>query len=339
MTVRVGVIGVGVMGADHARILAEEVSGGGVAAIFDADRPRAKAIADASGAAEVAESPAALIRSARVDAVLIASPDATHAELVRLCLAARKPVLCEKPLAPSSAECLGLIAEEARLGRRLIQVGFMRRFDPSYVAMREVAASMALGRPLMLHCAHRNVSAPPWFTSDMAIANSAPHEFDIARFLFDADIAEISVFQPQTSNAGARVKPVFLVMRTTGGALVDVEINNNAHYGYDVAAELVCELGATALAPSAVGATSEAGARRAAYPLDWRPRFAEAYRRQDQAWVRAVAADAPAPAAASAWDGYAAQRIAEAGLAALAEGRAVHIEMAERPRLYAAVAP
>ncbi len=334
MTVRVGVIGVGIMGADHARLFAEEIAGAELVAICDADPARARDVAEATGAS-VAASPQALIGSAAVDAVLIASPDATHGALTRACLDARKPVLCEKPLAPGSAECLALIEAEVKLGKRLIQVGFMRRFDPPYVALRAAARSDELGRPLMLHCAHRNVSAPPWFTSDMAIANSAPHEFDIARFVLDAEIVEISVFQPETSDPAAKVKPVFLVMRADTGALIDVEINNNALYGYDVTGELVCARGTASLPPSATGAVNHARARKATYPEDWRPRFAEAYRLQNQAFVRAVAAT---PTGASAWDGYAAARIAEAGLQSLARGERVRIAMAARPRLYEASA-
>ena len=99
---------------------------------------------------------------------------------------AGKPVLCEKPLAPASAECLRVIDAEVRGGKRLVQVGFMRRFDPSYADMKAVLQSGTVGQPLMFHCFHRNVSAPPWFTSIMAITNSAPHEFDIARWLLEA---------------------------------------------------------------------------------------------------------------------------------------------------------
>ena len=243
-------------------------------------------MADETGAKEVAASPEALIRSSGVDAVLIASPDATHAPLSRVCLEARKPALCEKPLATTSADCLALVAEEARLGKRLIQVGFMRRYDPSYAAMRAARASGELGGALMLHCAHRNVSAPDWFTSDMAIANSAPHEFDIARFVLDADLTEISVFQPKSADSSALVKPVFLVMRTSEGALVDVEIHINAGYGYDVKGELVCERGTVSLTSPTQSTVNRALAQVSAFPEDWRPRFAEAYRLQNQAWAR-----------------------------------------------------
>ena len=334
MTVRVGIIGVGIMGADHARILAREVPGVEIASIYDADAKRAKTIADEFGAKHIAARPETLIADRAIDAVLIASPDSTHASLTLAALAARKPVLCEKPLAPTSKECLDVVAAEVRLGKRLTQVGFMRRYDPSYVAMKGARKGGALGAVLMFHCVHRNVSAPHFFTSDMAIANSAPHEFDVARFVLDSDLTEIMVFQPEAGSKGALVKPVFMVMHSAGGALVDVEINNNAGYGYDVKGELVCEKGTVSLRSPAPAEFNVALTHATAHPEDWRPRFADAYRLQNQAWIRAIAGGTHTQDGANAWDGYAAAMVAEGGLRSLAEGRAVTIDMARKPDLY-----
>jgi len=334
MTVRVGVIGVGVMGADHARIFAREVRGAEIAAIYDADAKRAAAVASETGARDLAASPESLIADRNVDAVVIASPDSTHAPFALAALAARKPVLCEKPLAASSREALEVVAAESRLGKRLAQVGFMRRYDPPYVAMKAKWKTGALGRPLMFHCVHRNASAPAFFTADMAIANSAPHEFDVARYMLDCDLTEIAAFQPASASAGQLVKPVFLILRSAEGALVDVEVNVNAAYGYDVRGELVCERGTVALGAPAAIEVNLSHTRSTAYPEDWRPRFAEAYRLQDQAWLNAIERDSPDERAASAWDGYAAAIVAEAGLRALHEGRAVAVAMAEKPGLY-----
>ena len=86
MTVRVGIIGVGVMGADHARTLTSGVPGASLRAIYDADPKRAKEVAAECGAETVAESPEALIADTSIDAVLIASPDQTHGELTLACI-------------------------------------------------------------------------------------------------------------------------------------------------------------------------------------------------------------------------------------------------------------
>jgi len=336
MTVRVGLIGVGVMGADHARTIVSHVPGASLHAIYDADAKRAKAIATECGAETVAASPQALIGDKNIDAVLIASPDSTHGALTMACIAAGKPVLCEKPLAPTSKDCLEVIAAEVKAGTPLVQIGYMRRFDPAYVEMKAAWKSGRLGQPLMFHCVHRNVSVPDWFTADMAIANSAVHEFDIARWVLDADLTSVHVFQPAAKTPGVIVTPVFLVLMSATGQLVNIEIFNNATYGYDVRGELVCEQGTVSLRSPVHSETSVALAQTVPYPADWRPRFADAYRLQNQAWIKAIAAGKPA-SGASAWDGYAATAVAEAGVRSLAEGRSVPINMVERPALYRAV--
>jgi myo-inositol 2-dehydrogenase/D-chiro-inositol 1-dehydrogenase len=331
MTIRVGLIGAGVMGADHARILAGDIPGAKLVAVCDADAARAKTIA-ASWDAEPASDPEALIARRDIDAVLIASPDATHGPLTLTALAAGKPVLCEKPLAPGSAECLEIVAAEAKGGRRLVQVGFMRRFDPAYVDMKASLGRGTIGRPLMFHCFHRNVAAPAWFTADMAITNSAPHEFDIARFILDEDFASISVFRPVAPDPAKPGAPVFMVVETAGGQLVTFEINNNAAYGYEVLGELVGETGSISLSSPVTAEIRIELARRQTYPEDWRPRFAEAYRLQNRAWIKSI--ETGKPAGASAWDGYCASLIAEAGVAALASGGKVGLTQAAKPGIY-----
>jgi myo-inositol 2-dehydrogenase/D-chiro-inositol 1-dehydrogenase len=328
----VALIGAGVMGADHARIVATQIPGAVLQVVCDADAARARTVADETGAADVASDPKAAIASKSVDAVLIASPDATHGDLTIAAIAAGKPVLCEKPLAPASAECLKVIEAESRAGKRLVQVGFMRRFDPAYVEMKSVLNKGTIGKALMFHCFHRNVSAPTWFTSEMAITNSAPHEFDIARFVLDADHASISVFRPDGAGPAKPGSPVFLVVRTTAGQLVTIEVNNNAAYGYDVRGEIVGEKGSVSLRAPVHGEISVNLSQAIAYPEDWRPRFAEAYRLQNQAWIRSI--ETGIPAGAGAWDGYLATLTAEAGVAALASGSACAILPVGKPKLY-----
>jgi myo-inositol 2-dehydrogenase/D-chiro-inositol 1-dehydrogenase len=208
----------------------------------------------------------------------------------------------------------------------------MRRFDPAYAEMKATLASGKLGRPLFFHCVHRNLSAPPWFDSKMAISNSAVHEIDISRWLLEEELASIQVFQPTTSDPNALVAPVFLVMRTVSGKLVNVENNNNGGYGYDVRGEISCEHGSVALRSpinSEINYNLQAGT---IYPPDWRQRFTAAYRQQLQAWVKSI--ESGIPTGASAWDGYAASTVGEAGLEALAQGKAVNIEMELKPALY-----
>jgi len=334
VTTRVAVIGAGLMGADHARILAEEVQGARLRVVCDRDGARARSVAEACGADDATTDPEAVIARGDVDAVVVASPDATHAPLSLACIRAGKRVLCEKPLSQFPAECLGVMQAEAAAGTRFVQVGFMRRFDQACVEMRAALAEGRLGRALVMHNHHRNVETPAAdFTGAMAITNSAPHDFDMARHVLGTEYAAIAAWQPRRSDG--RVAPVVMVLETAGGQLVTVEVNNNAAYGYDVRAELVGEAGSIATNHLAHTRTDAAGAARLSHDADWRPRYAEAYRRQMRAFLRFAATGVFPEAAASAWDGYAAAAVAEAGVRALAEGRRVPVEMIARPELYA----
>jgi myo-inositol 2-dehydrogenase / D-chiro-inositol 1-dehydrogenase len=331
MSLRLGVIGAGIMGADHARIFAEQIPGTTLQFICDADAARARKIADDTGAAHTATDPHVVIDDKSVDAVVIAAPDQFHAPLTLACIAAGKPVLCEKPLSPSSQECLTVMEAEMKFGKHLVQVGFMRRFDPSYVEVKNILKSGALGKAFMFHCYHRNVSAPSNFEGFMAISNSAPHEFDVARWMLDADYKSISVFRPGGAAASPGA-PVFMVVETTSGQLVNIEINNNAGYGYDVRGEVVGEKG-TAFLRAPVQAEANFSLKQViTYAEDWRPRFAEAYRLQNSAWIKSI--HTGVAAGSTAWDGYCATLVAEAGVKALHSGATVNIHPIAKPKFY-----
>ncbi|PWT75211.1 MAG: inositol 2-dehydrogenase, partial [Proteobacteria bacterium] len=175
------------MGADHARILASAVSNAAVVAVSEPDAARVAKILEVCTEARAIADPLELIRAENVDAVLIASPDSTHGKFVHACLDVAKPVLCEKPLAGSVEECLDIVRREEKLDRRLVTVGYMRRFDPGYVEMKRKLRQGELGAALVMHCIHRNVSSNPSTTGAMLIANSAVHEFDIARFVLGSE--------------------------------------------------------------------------------------------------------------------------------------------------------
>ena len=327
MSVGVGVIGAGVMGTSHVGTLSTEVAGAGVVAVADADGARAARAARLAGARALTD-PHALIGDPAVDAVVVASSDATHEELVLACLAAGTPVLCEKPLAVTAEASLHVVQAEVRAGRRLVDVGFMRRCDPAYLALKERLDRGEVGRPLMLHCAHRNASAPPGFTSEMVITSAGVHEIDITRWLLGDEIAGATVLTPRSTSlapAGLR-DPQLLVLDTVRGVLVDVEVFVHARYGYDIRCELVGETGVASLA-------DQDGAEVAA---DFRSRFRPAYRAELQAWVDGLGAGvATGP---SAWDGYVANVVADACLASLASGGRAEVRLAPRPELYLAPA-
>ena len=118
--------------------------------------------------------------------------------------------------------------------------------------LRELLRSGDLGRPLVLHCAHRNPSSPPGFTSEMMIFDSVVHEFDTTRWLLGEDITAVSVRQQGLEASDDPAIPQIVTMETASGVLVDVEIFVQCRFGYQVRCEAVCEHG-TALVGADAG--------------------------------------------------------------------------------------
>ena len=190
--------------------------------------------------------PLALVAAPEVEAVVIASPDATHPALVRACAEAGKPVLCEKPLSPTLAESVALIND---LGAQtaLVSIGFMRRFDPGYTDLRAAIDSGSLGAPLATHSSGRGVSAGPGSTAESSITQSAVHEIDIVPWLLGAPVEEVSWHAPRRTSGVDFADPQLILLRTADGALSTVETFLNARYGYDVRCEVLGEHGTASL--------------------------------------------------------------------------------------------
>ena len=327
-TQRIAVIGAGVMGSDHARTIATKIHGAELAAVADIDLGRAQALAAELGARFATASPAEVIGSDQVDAVLVASHDSTHTELVLACIAAGKPVLCEKPLALDLDDCARIIAAERSAGRRLVSVGFSRRFDPALVELKAALDAGEIGRALLAHAVHRNVSSDPSGDSASTVLNSAIHELDQTPWLFSSPVTEVSWHAPgSTGLLPGRQDPQLLLIRTADGALTTVEVFVNAVYGYDVRLEVVGETGTLALGHPAAVVRDTALTRQTRYPADWRPRYAAAYRAEVQSWVDAIRGTYDGSALADAVDGYRATAVAHAVIASMAsDGRTVTVD-------------
>ena len=126
----------------------------------DINKEKTDALAAAYGA-ESMESVDALIASDKVDAIVITAWDGVHAEMTNKAIAAGKPVFCEKPLATTKADCAEIVRIEQAAGRNLVQVGFMRRYDPDYRKIKAILDSGELGRAAdgalhQPHAAHRS---------------------------------------------------------------------------------------------------------------------------------------------------------------------------------------
>jgi myo-inositol 2-dehydrogenase/D-chiro-inositol 1-dehydrogenase len=342
MTVRVGVIGTGVIGQDHIRRITHVVPGGVIAAVTDVDLARAGQAAAALPGVAVHTSGHELIADAGVDAVLVTSWGPAHEEHVLAAIAAGKPVFCEKPLATTREACLRIMSAEMAAGRRLVQVGFMRRYDASYRALRAAVTGGVIGAPLLMHCAHRNPSAPPYgFTTESIITDSAVHEIDLVRWLFGEEIAAASILKPRPSRRGGPgvQDPLIVVLEMASGILVDVEVFINGSYGYDIRGEIVGESGTASLAGSAAGdVTVRSGGRRAGHvPAGWRERFSQAFDTELTGWLQTVATGEPD--GPGSWDGFAATAVAETCVAALHSGQRTEVPMPPRPDFYASGVP
>lgn len=326
---RVGVVGAGAMGADHVRTLSSSVPAATVTRVYDLDGERALLTARPAGAA-LASSAEALVASSDVDAVVVASPDSTHADLVLACLAAGKPVLCEKPLAVTPEAALEVVRAEVASGRRMIQVGFMRRYDPGFLELRRVIGQGQVGSIRLVHAVHRNVSSSTSLDDATLVSGSMVHEIDTIPWLLDDELVGIRVESPLVT--GFR-DPQIATMWTRRGVMATVEVFVNAAYGYDVACEVVGTGGTAALSPGSSVSTRTAGRREHLIRSDFVDFFRDAYRAELSDWVHSVSTGAVK--GPNAWDGYVAAVAARAGIRSLATGFREPVEPGERPDLSA----
>jgi myo-inositol 2-dehydrogenase/D-chiro-inositol 1-dehydrogenase len=323
------------MGTRHALNLHQHVGAARVAAVYDADTERALQVAARCGAARVYDDPSRLIEDGRVDAVVIASPDATHAAFVHECLRCRKPVLCEKPLATSASEAAKVVEAECALGRQLVAVGLMRRFDPYHMAVRQALASRRHGRPILYKGVHRNMAIPYDARGDVIVTNSAGHDIDAMRWLLGQEIEEVYVrgVRSHASFSAESTDLLLFQMSLTGACLATLELYAAAEYGYEVSAEIVSERGAVVSGQPDFAIIRSAPARSVGVPVDWLERFQQAYVVELAEWVRSIQTGVPFPGA-SAWDGYMALLVTDACVESLRTRVPVALRPLACPELY-----
>lgn len=236
----VGVIGVGRIGAFHARTLGS-LDGVRAITLADADPERAERVAAEQGvrAAETAE---ALVE-AGVDAVAIATATPGHVPLLRLVAGAGLPAFCEKPVALDLETMDAVIDDVARAGT-LVQIGFQRRFDAGYRAAHDAVMSGSLGKLLVVRAATHD-PAPP---SEEYIAASGGifrdlhiHDFDAIRFVTGQDVVEVyadgAVCEAPWFARYGDVDTAVAILRLGGGALAILSGTRHDPLGYDVRLE------------------------------------------------------------------------------------------------------
>ena len=203
MTLRIGVIGTGTIGREHARRITNTLTGGKIVAVTDVITEQAKMTVETLNLdAKVYDSGHELIKAQDVDAIIVTSWGPTHEEFVLASIAVGKPVFCEKPLATTAEGCMRIVEAEVSHGKKLVQVGFMRRYDRGYRALKEVVDTDKIGEPLIIHCAHRNPEVGESYMTDMAITDTVIHEIDVLRWLINDDYVSAQVVMPKkTRNA------------------------------------------------------------------------------------------------------------------------------------------
>jgi myo-inositol 2-dehydrogenase/D-chiro-inositol 1-dehydrogenase len=332
---RVAVLGVGVMGADHVARITSRISGARVTVVNDFVAEKAEQIASEIDGCRAVSDPLDAIADADVDAVVLATPGSTHEKQLLACLEHGKPVMCEKPLTTDVSTSLEIVRREAELQRPLIQVGFMRRFDEEYIALKALLDGGELGTPLVMHCVHRNPSVPSFFDSSLIVKDSLVHEVDVTRFLFGEEIASVQIVRPASNPVAPEgvIDPQIAILKTVSGRHVDVELFVTSGVAYEVRTEVVGERGSAMIG-------LDVGLIRKSAPGKWggritpgfRERFGRAYDTEIQRWVDAVQSghttgtyiDGP-----TAWDGYAAAAVCAAGVESLDTGLPVDVQLAD----------
>src|SRR6516165_5590786 len=212
---RVGVIGVGVMGSNHARVLAE-LPGVKLVGVADPDRKRCDQVARSLGCASFADADGLVRRG--VDAVTIAAPTHFHREIAIDCATRGIHVLVEKPIASTVEESRSIVAAARRAGVTLM-VGHVERFNPAVQSIKRAIRDQDI-----LSIAITRVGPfPPCMSNVGVVIDLAVHDIDLIRWFTDSDIVDV---QPQLSSAVAEREDIALLQfRTASGVLAHINTN------------------------------------------------------------------------------------------------------------------
>ncbi len=327
MAVRFGVLGAGRIGKVHAKAVTGDANAK-LVAVADVMAPAAQAIADQYGCD--VRSMEAILSADDIDAVVICTPTDTHADLIETAVKAGKAVFCEKPIDLSLARVKSCL-EVVRAHKGVLMVGFNRRFDPHFRAVRAEIDKGTIGTPEMVVITSRDPGAPPLdyiARSGGIFRDMTIHDFDMARFLLGEEIAEVvataaALVDPAIGAAGD-FDSVQVMLKTASGRQAVISNSRRATYGYDQRIEVHGSLGSVSAENQRAVSIEVATASGYTRPplLDFfMTRYTEAYAAEIASFVAAVGGNGKAEPTGE--DGLIALALAEAALKSVAEGRVV----------------
>ena len=327
MTVRFGLLGAGRIGRVHARAIHAD-SDAQLVAVADAMTPAADAIAAQYGCD--VRSIEAILAASDIDAVVICTPTDTHADLIEAFARAGKAIFCEKPIDLSLARvraCLKVVRDT----KAVLMVGFNRRFDPHFMAVKAEIDKGTLGAVEMVTITSRDPGAPPvdyiarsgGIFRDMTI-----HDFDMARYLLGEEVTEVAAMaavltDPAIGGAGD-YDSAQVMLKTASGKQAMISNSRRATYGYDQRIEVHGALGAVTAEnqrPVMIEVATAAGYTRPPLHDFFMTRYTEAYAAEIAAFIAVLGGKGTA--SPSGEDGLAALALAEAALKSVAEKRTV----------------
>ncbi len=330
MTLRFALLGAGRIGKVHARAISSD-GRASLAAVADAVPEAAAAIASAHGC-EV-RSIAAIETADDIDAVVICTPTDTHADLIERFARAGKAIFCEKPIDLDIARvrrCLAVVKETGAI----LMVGFNRRFDPHFRAVRKAIDEGRIGEVEMVSITSRDPGPPPhdYITRSGGIFRDMTiHDFDMARFLLGEEPVEVMargavLVDPAIGRLGD-FDSVSVILATSSGRQCVISNSRRATYGYDQRIEVHGSLGMIAAEnqrPVSIELATADGYLRPPLHDFFMTRYTEAYAAEIAAFVAALSGEVEASPTGA--DGLAALLLAEAASRSTAEGRAVRLD-------------
>ena len=335
---RFGVIGCGYICHVHVNDIVNNLQGAKITAIYDINKKAAEqVINEFSLGIQPSSSIDEVIESPEVDAVLVFSRNDTHTEPILKSLAADKPIFTEKPLATSADEAKQIVDAEVKKGKRLIQVGFMRRYDPYYQELKQTIDKGEIGNPLMGYCRHF-AAVPPTgdFSTSDVINDSFVHEISVVSWLFNDEYQSVQVqfARPNSTNTAAGLKdPQVATLKLKNGAVINTYLNINSHYGYEVKCQVIGETGIAELPDMPSTRVHKDEKIYNTVPIDSGGRFSEAFQLELQDFIDHVS-KGEEPEGPSAWTGYTVTVTANKAFESLQSNKIVNLEFGSKPDIY-----